>query len=275
MSVCPKPAPVIFDRALAALGVSPSEAVHIGDEELDAEGAARAGMRFEPGAVGNASSEARADEAAVSALEPTDTGRPSRTAAWIWLGFVGVLVLIAFGVPGPEEDAEPLVYSYGFTAAALFQALILVVAASIIAYFYIAHDWRNTFGLGRFTRRDLGLAAAVVIASVVVGAALEPVLSAGERQGHRRRHVGLEPSCPLRYQRCADRRARPVCRGASVSRCRRARALGVRRRGRHRRERVDGRSRPRHLGGAARARALRRRGSATCAIAPTASGPRS
>lgn len=44
----PKPAPVIFERALASLGVAAHAAVHIGDEALDAEGAANAGMRFEP-----------------------------------------------------------------------------------------------------------------------------------------------------------------------------------------------------------------------------------
>ena len=44
----PKPAPLIFERALNSLGVQPEAAVHIGDEKLDSEGAAAAGMRFEP-----------------------------------------------------------------------------------------------------------------------------------------------------------------------------------------------------------------------------------
>lgn len=44
----PKPAPVIFERALSALGVEPAAAVHVGDEELDRRGAQAAGMRFEP-----------------------------------------------------------------------------------------------------------------------------------------------------------------------------------------------------------------------------------
>lgn len=44
----PKPAPVIFERVLATLGVEPAAAVHIGDEELDRRGAHAAGMRFEP-----------------------------------------------------------------------------------------------------------------------------------------------------------------------------------------------------------------------------------
>ena len=44
----PKPAPAIFEHALAVLAVTPSRAVHIGDEELDRHGAIAAGMRFEP-----------------------------------------------------------------------------------------------------------------------------------------------------------------------------------------------------------------------------------
>ncbi|MGI9658242.1 MAG: HAD-IA family hydrolase, partial [Gaiellaceae bacterium] len=44
----PKPAPLIFERALDELEVSAHAAVHIGDEQLDRDGAAAAGMRFEP-----------------------------------------------------------------------------------------------------------------------------------------------------------------------------------------------------------------------------------
>lgn len=108
---------------------------------------------------------------------------PRRTAAWIWLGFTGVLTLIAFGLPGPDEDAEPLVYTYDFTAAAIFQAIILVVAAGIIAYFFSAPDWRDTFGFRRFTARDLGVAAGIAVASLFVAGVLDQILSAGDRQG--------------------------------------------------------------------------------------------
>ena len=44
----PKPAPLIFEHALIALDVAASAAVHIGDEQLDCDGAVAAGMRFEP-----------------------------------------------------------------------------------------------------------------------------------------------------------------------------------------------------------------------------------
>jgi putative hydrolase of the HAD superfamily len=43
-----KPAPHIWELALGRLGVEPSRAVHVGDSSVDAEGAAAAGLRFEP-----------------------------------------------------------------------------------------------------------------------------------------------------------------------------------------------------------------------------------
>jgi FMN phosphatase YigB (HAD superfamily) len=43
-----KPAPQIWELALGRLGVPPSHAVHVGDSTDDAEGAAAAGLRFEP-----------------------------------------------------------------------------------------------------------------------------------------------------------------------------------------------------------------------------------
>lgn len=108
---------------------------------------------------------------------------PTRTAAWVWLGFTGLLTLLAFSISGAEEDAEPLVYSYDFTAAAIFQMVILVIAAGVIAYLYSAPDWRDTFGFRRFTLRGLGLAAGVAVAALVVGAIFEIFLNAEEQQG--------------------------------------------------------------------------------------------
>lgn len=43
-----KPSPRIWEIALDRLGVSPSRAVHVGDSDDDEEGAAAAGLRFEP-----------------------------------------------------------------------------------------------------------------------------------------------------------------------------------------------------------------------------------
>ncbi len=43
-----KPDPSIFELALGRLGVEPSRALHVGDEEADRDGAEKAGLAFEP-----------------------------------------------------------------------------------------------------------------------------------------------------------------------------------------------------------------------------------
>lgn len=42
----PKPEPAVFRLALERLGIDPARALHVGDEDADAEGARAAGMRF-------------------------------------------------------------------------------------------------------------------------------------------------------------------------------------------------------------------------------------
>lgn len=50
----PKPAPAVFELALARLGVAAMEAVHVGDAVSDEEGARAAGMRFEQAPLADA-----------------------------------------------------------------------------------------------------------------------------------------------------------------------------------------------------------------------------
>lgn len=50
----PKPAPQIFELALARLGAAADRSVHVGDAEADAEGARAAGLRFEPAPLADA-----------------------------------------------------------------------------------------------------------------------------------------------------------------------------------------------------------------------------
>jgi putative hydrolase of the HAD superfamily len=50
----PKPAPAVFELALARLGVDAAHAVHVGDSGADAEGARAAGLRFEPAPLADA-----------------------------------------------------------------------------------------------------------------------------------------------------------------------------------------------------------------------------
>jgi len=51
----PKPAPAVFELALARLGATPERTVHVGDADADAEGARAAGLRFEPAPLSEAS----------------------------------------------------------------------------------------------------------------------------------------------------------------------------------------------------------------------------
>jgi putative hydrolase of the HAD superfamily len=50
----PKPAPAVFELALARLGATPERTVHVGDADADAEGARAAGLRFEPAPLADA-----------------------------------------------------------------------------------------------------------------------------------------------------------------------------------------------------------------------------
>ena len=50
----PKPAPQVFELALARLGATADRAVHVGDADADAEGARAAGLRFEPAPLADA-----------------------------------------------------------------------------------------------------------------------------------------------------------------------------------------------------------------------------
>jgi putative hydrolase of the HAD superfamily len=48
-----KPDPAPFRAALERLGVAPDRALHVGDDEVDEQGAAAAGMRFAPAPLAN------------------------------------------------------------------------------------------------------------------------------------------------------------------------------------------------------------------------------
>src|SRR5271169_3646980 len=50
----PKPAPQVFELALARLGATAARTVHVGDADADAEGARAAGLRFEPAPLADA-----------------------------------------------------------------------------------------------------------------------------------------------------------------------------------------------------------------------------
>jgi HAD superfamily hydrolase (TIGR01549 family) len=53
-AAAPKPSPQVFELALARLGATADRTVHVGDADVDAEGARAAGLRFEPAPLADA-----------------------------------------------------------------------------------------------------------------------------------------------------------------------------------------------------------------------------
>lgn len=116
---------------------------------------------------------------------PTSSRR-SRThngkAAAIWLGVCGFLIASAFYLASleTEDDGEAL-YDGGLAVAGAIQYAIIVLIAVGIARLF--PNPRNALGLRRFHARWVWISFVVVLATLVVGIALEPVLHGGEEQG--------------------------------------------------------------------------------------------
>ena len=112
--------------------------------------------------------------------------RRSRThngkAAAIWLGLAGSLVLLGFYSASLEtdEELEPL-YDLALFFGAIIQYGILVLAAVGIAQLFPRP--RNALGLRPFRWRWVWISFGVVLATLAVGIALEPLLHGGEEQG--------------------------------------------------------------------------------------------
>jgi membrane protease YdiL (CAAX protease family) len=109
----------------------------------------------------------------------------SRGKLIAWAALVGVLIALSYyaryGV-ADEEDNSELLYSYATAVAGLFQYALMLGLALLIAR---GTNLRATFALRR--PRSVGRAAwqaALALVSIwVLGAALSPVLNAGEEQG--------------------------------------------------------------------------------------------
>jgi CAAX protease family protein len=114
------------------------------------------------------------------------SSRRSRThsgkAAAIWLGISGFLVASAFYIQSLETgDETDALYDLALVAGALVQYTILVLIAIGIAQFFPRP--MSALGLRRFRARWVWISFAVVLATLVVGVALEPILHGGEEQG--------------------------------------------------------------------------------------------
>lgn len=114
------------------------------------------------------------------AEQPRDVG--NRVALIAWLAVAGIQIAIAFalGRSGVESDSEPF-YEIDLAVAAIVFYSILIGVTFWIASAYPSA--RAALGLRAFERRWIWIALGVVVASVVVAAALEPILRAGEEQG--------------------------------------------------------------------------------------------
>jgi membrane protease YdiL (CAAX protease family) len=98
-----------------------------------------------------------------------------------WLVVVAIQVGLAFWSQTLEgSDTEPL-YEYDLAIGSFFAYGILIGITFWIASAY--QDRMETLGLRPYSWRWLGIAAAVVIVSIILAAALEPLLHAGEEQG--------------------------------------------------------------------------------------------
>ena len=116
---------------------------------------------------------------------PTSSRR-SRThngkAAAIWLGVCGFLIASAFYLAGLEtEDEGEVLYDGGLAVAGAIQYAIIVLIAVGIARMF--PNPMNALGLRRFHTRWVWISLVVVLATLAVGIALEPILHGGEEQG--------------------------------------------------------------------------------------------
>lgn len=116
-----------------------------------------------------------------------ERSRASRStlALVLWLGVAGLQIATVFaleaGGSGGREDTNEALYSYSLALGSLFLYSVLITLTFWIASLY--PDRLSALGLRRFPARSLAVAAGVVIASIIVSAALEPVLHAGREQG--------------------------------------------------------------------------------------------
>jgi uncharacterized protein len=109
----------------------------------------------------------------------------SRRKLLAWGVLVGLLITASYYARyavADEDDNSELLYSYATAVAGLFQYALMLGFALLIAR---GTDLRTTFALRRprSVGRAAWQAAAALVAIWVVGAALSPVLNAGEEQG--------------------------------------------------------------------------------------------
>ena len=120
------------------------------------------------------------ESAKTKANGPSKIGSRTALVAWLAVALVQVAIAFALGRSGVESDSEPFYEINLAVAAFVFYGILIGVTFWIAAAYPNA---RAALGLRSFERRWIWVALGVVVASVVVAVALEPVLHAGEEQG--------------------------------------------------------------------------------------------
>ena len=115
--------------------------------------------------------------------EPSPWSRSNR-ALWIWTGVAAALVLIAFAgtaADGDGDDTSDVLFDYEFAIGSLVVYGVIVGVTWFAARGF--EDPREGLGLRSFAPRWIWITLGLAILSLIVSAALEPVLHAGEEQG--------------------------------------------------------------------------------------------
>jgi membrane protease YdiL (CAAX protease family) len=106
---------------------------------------------------------------------------PSRTGLIAWVAVAAVLVALGFvGTSTGQTDPEVL-YEYSFATGSIVIYAILVGITLLIG-----RSYRDTFaalGLRSFSWSWIGRAVGLIVLVLALGAALEPLLHASEKQG--------------------------------------------------------------------------------------------
>lgn len=104
------------------------------------------------------------------------------TALALWLALAALQITSAFLLNGDgDSDGVSPIYQYSLGVGSLFIYAILAALTVGIARLY--PDPRDALGLRSFAGKWVGYAAIAIVLSVVVSAALEPILHGGEEQG--------------------------------------------------------------------------------------------
>ena len=103
-------------------------------------------------------------------------------ALLLWAGLAGLQIVSAFSLSDTDRvEEEPPIFEWSTAVSGFLLYAVLIGLTFAIASAYPSA--RQALGLRHFERRFLWQAGGVVLVSIVVAAALEPILHAGEKQG--------------------------------------------------------------------------------------------